>query len=295
MRTGWLAVVIVGLVVGSAAAQDPGARAWQQRLDVEVPLQVPVVALDAVNPFAFPVDEPPRLSSVTPPTKVPVNGTSVVAAYVDPKGTCHGAVPLEQSFSGITTELVRELIGTRFVPGRVGRRPEPSWVVIELPLRGKVKKANVVEQVLELPDPAVPPRVPEAPLMAPPGRLVSLPATPRRLLSQTASPKRLKLKVPGREVVVPVRALVYVAETGRCEQYVPLEMDSGLLQWMDHFLASWRVQPASRDGAPVGAWVVYSARVRMDLSSLESTDARVLTEREYDPLEHYDRAKSAAD
>ena len=71
------AVLVVSF---NAAAQQPASRAWQQRLQVDISLAVPMVELTTVNPFAAPVDEPPRLLSSVAPRKVEVSGAAVVAA-----------------------------------------------------------------------------------------------------------------------------------------------------------------------------------------------------------------------
>ncbi|MEJ2582159.1 MAG: hypothetical protein P8127_11095, partial [Acidobacteriota bacterium] len=54
-------------------------------------------------------------------------------------------------------------------------------------------------------------------------------------------------------------------------------------RWFSAFLASWRMQPATRDGEPIAVWVVYSGRVRMKLSGMSSTTARVVRDHEYSP------------
>ena len=96
-------------------------------------------------------------------------------------------------------------------------------------------------------------------------------------------PKRFKFKVPGRVLDVPLRLLALISADGRCVRYVPLEVESGLERWLHAFLASWRLQPAGRDGAPVECWMLYTARVRMELSNLESSTVSVITGRSYTP------------
>ena len=98
-----------------------------------------------------------------------------------------------------------------------------------------------------------------------------------------AAPRRVKVSAPGREDDIHIRALVHITENGRCDRFVPLELYDGLNTWFSGFLASWRVQPATRDGAPVAAWVEYSARFRMKLSGISSTTSRVVRDREYTP------------
>jgi hypothetical protein len=83
MRAASALLGVVLLVSPSAAAQHTATRAWQQRLQVDVPLAVPLVELAAINPFAQPIDEPPRLLASAAPRKVDVSGAAVVAAYVD--------------------------------------------------------------------------------------------------------------------------------------------------------------------------------------------------------------------
>jgi hypothetical protein len=271
------------LVATTAAAQSASSRAWQQRMDVEIPLPVPFVELEAVNPFAVEVDETPRVTQATTPRKVDIKGAATVAAFVDAKGVCLGAVPLELPVPGLTAPIVEDLNGIRFDPAFAGSAPQPSWVVIEIAVEGKVKEAEVVDQTLVMPDPATPP-VPNKPVaMKPPGSLRNLKATPHAQLSKLAAPRRIKVSAPGRDDEIHIRALVHVTENGRCDRYVPLELYAGLNPWFSGFLATWRVQPATRDGAPVAAWVEYSARFRMKLSGVSSTTSRVVRDREYTP------------
>jgi hypothetical protein len=65
---------------------------------------------------------------------------------------------------------------------------------------------------------------------------------------------------------------------------VVLELPSGLSQWLSAYLATWQLEPARRGGAAVDAWVVYTGRVLVSLSGLETTSARTLADRSYDPL-----------
>jgi hypothetical protein len=283
MKRGFLVLLALVLSAGVGVPQEAGTRAWQQRLDIEVPLAVPVVELEAANPFAQAVDSAPQLQHVTPPEKLEVAGTSVVAAYVDPRGNCLGAVPLETAFPGIASQLVRELTTARFEPARAGQLAQPSWAVVGVTLEGKVKESQVLEQVLELPAAGSPPRPGEPTRMSPPGNLVGRPAAAADSLSSPATPKRFKFKVPGRVLDVPLRLLALISADGRCVRYVPLEVESGLERWLHAFLASWRLQPAGRDGAPVECWTVYTARVRMELSNLEASRISVITGRTYTP------------
>jgi hypothetical protein len=128
------------------------------------------------------------------------------------------------------------------------------------------------------------PPEPAAPVeLAPPAQLASLPFAAAETITAMAVPKRIGVKVPGREVEAPVRALVRVSPSGRCDRYVPLELDSGLRPWFEAFLASWVLQPGQREGAPVEAWALYTARARLELSSLSSESYRVLRDRTYVP------------
>lgn len=276
-------VVVMLSVAGFVAAQGSGTRAWQQRLEVEIPLPVPLVELESINPFAVPVEQPPRLIQATSPRKIAVGGLATVAAYVDTKGECLGAVPLELPFPGLTSSIVDELTGSRFDPARTGNAPVPSWVVLEINMQGKVKESEVLDQTLEMPNPSTPPEPSRPVVMVPPGRLLDLPAIPLAELTTLASPRRIRVDAPAREEEVAVRALVHITETGRCDRYVPLELLDGLNPWLSAFLASWQVEAATLDGVSRASWVVYSARVRLKLSGLDSTNFRVVRHREYDP------------
>ena len=276
-------VVAVSLAAAGAMAQSASARAWQQRLEVEIPLPIPMVELDSINPFTTDIDEPPVVLGSTSPRKVTVKGIATVAAFVDAKGECLGAVPLELPMPGLTSALVQELTGSRFEAATAGNAPQPSWVVVEIAMAGKIKEAAVVDQVLEMPDPKIPP-VPTTPVaMTPPGNLRNLKATPHDQLSILAAPRRIRIHAPGREDEIHVRALVHITEEGRCDRYVPLDLYDGLNRWVSALLATWRVQPATVDGVAKATWVVYSARVQMKLSGLDSTNSRVVRDREYSP------------
>jgi hypothetical protein len=276
-------IAISVVVTNTAAAQSASTRAWQQRMGVEIPLPVPLVELETVNPFTVEVDETPKVTQAITPRKVDIAGAATVAAFVDAKGTCLGAVPLELPVPGLTAAIVEDLDGTRFDPAFAGNAPQPSWVVIEIAMEGKVKESEVVDQSLVMPDPAKPPVANEPVAMQPPGSLRNLKATPHAQLSRLATPRRIKVSASGREDEIHVRALVHVTESGRCDRFVPLELYQGLNSWFSAFLASWRVQPAIRDDAPVAAWVEYSARFRVKLSGISSTTSRVVRDREYTP------------
>lgn len=275
------AVLVVSF---NAAAQQPASRAWQQRLQVDIPLAVPMVELATVNPFAAPVDEPPRLLSSAAPRKVEVSGAAVVAAYVDAKGDCLGSVPLDLPFPGLTSRMVEELASARFEPARVGPTATPSWVVLELVVAGRVKESAPALPQLELPDPTRPPRRDPPPLVSPPGNLLRLPATPAPELTTLASPRRIKVSAPGGATETAVSALVHVTSAGRCDRFVILDLPSGLSRWLSAYLATWRLEPARRGGAPVETWIHYSGRVALELSGLQSISFRTLTDRSYDPL-----------
>jgi hypothetical protein len=281
-RIGRVALVLVTAAV-AAAAQDTAPRAWQQRLRTEIPLPVPVVPLDSVNPFSIPLDSLPQLMGSEAPRKVDVSGQAVAAAYVDTKGACLGAVPLVLPFPGLTTALVDEFQATRFEPARIGTTAQPSWTVVNIRIEGKVKESVLSDQTLEAPDPASPSSPVSPPPVSPSGNLVNLPFTSAADLTAVAAPRRFKLKVPGRPTDILVRALVHVTPDGRCDRFVPLDLSSGFDAWLSSYLNSWRLEPATRDGAPVACWVVYSARVEIKLSALQSTSFEATTERTYSP------------
>jgi hypothetical protein len=278
-------VVAVSLAASGTTAQSASSRAWQQRLDVEIPLPIPMVELESINPFTANVDEPAVVLGSTAPRKVDVRGIATVAAFVDAKGECLGAVPLKLPMPGLTSSLVQELTGSRFDAATAGNSSRPSWVVLEIVMEGRVKEATVVDQVLEMPDPEVPP-VPSKPVaMTPPGNLRNLKATPHDQLTTLATPRRIRVKAAGREDEIHLRALVHITEEGRCDRFVPLDLFDGLNPWVSAYLATWRVQPATVDGAAKATWLVYSARVRMKLSGLDSTTFRVIRDREYSPVQ----------
>lgn len=246
---------------------------------------MPLVELDAVNPFSVVVDEAPEILQSTPPRKVPIRGTAVVAAYVDTKGECLGAVPLELPVPGLTSSLMQELTGSRFEPALAGNAPQPTWVVLEIDMEGRVKEAEVLDQSLTTPDPSAPPVPSEAAAIAPPGNLRTLRVTPQDQLSKLAAPKRVRVSAPGRQDEIHLRALVHINEDGRCDRFVPLEVYEGLNTWFSAFLATWSTQPATLNGAPQATWMIYSARVGMKLAGLDSGTVRVVRDREYTPTE----------
>ena len=283
MKLASIAGAVLLCIASVVYAQSGTPRAWQQRIAVEIDLPVPIVALESVNPFAIPVDQPPRLLTSLPPKKLDVQGTARVAAYVNSKGDCLGGVPLELPFPGLTTSILENLKGVRFDPGKVGDSEVDSWVVLGLDIVGRVKESTVSGPTFELPDPAAPPE-PTAPLrVAPSGLLLRAPYEPQSKLTTFASPRRLKVKAPGQEADIPVRALVHITAGGRCDRFVPLNLEPGLHRWLSAYLATWRLEPAQRDGAPHEAWTVYSARAQIKLSGLDSTGVKVLRDRSFEP------------
>lgn len=272
------------LVSAIAMAQNPATRAWQQQLQMDIPLAVPAMELEAVNPFAQPITAAPRLLTSAAPRKVDVAGPAVVAAYVDSKGDCLGSVPLELPFPGLTGELVEELAGSRFEPARVGPAAAPSWVVLEITMEGRVKESEPAAPQLELPDPSRAPARHPPDRVSPSGNLLRLPATPVSELTTLAAPRRIKVSAPGGDASVLINALVHVTADGRCDRFVPLELPAGLNQWLSAYLATWRLEPAVNGDQPVDAWIVYTGRVQIRLSGLQSKNVRTLTERVYDPL-----------
>lgn len=278
---------IIGAVVlvlsPLAHAQSGSARAWQQRIDVAIDLPVPVVALESANPFAIPVDQPPQLLSSTPPRKLDVEGEAVVATYVTPKGDCLGGVPLELPFPGLTTSILEETKGVRFDAAKSNGESVGSWVVLGLDLAGRIKESSVGSPTFELPDPSAPPS-PAVPLrVAPSGLLLRAPFVPQSEVSTFASPRRLKINAPAQEIDIPIRALVHITASGRCDRFVPLNLESGLHGWLSAYLATWRLEPAKKDGAPHEAWVVWTARAQLKISGLDSTGVTVLRNRSFEP------------
>jgi hypothetical protein len=285
MRRVAVLVLITICVAGTVAAQSPGPRAWQQRLHLEVPMAVPAVTVAAANPFAVVIDQGPRLVNSNPPKGLDAHGEAVVAAYVDARGDCLGAVPLELPFPGMTSAVLTEFTGSRFDAARVGKQEVPSWAVVQIRVETKIKRAEIIAEDFILPDATTPPE-PELPVIPrPSGQLMNLPFSPASSLSELAIPKRVRLRVSGREAEVTVRALVHITAAGRCDRYVPLEVDSGLDMWLANYLASWSLHPAQRGGEPADSWMVYTARVRFKLGSLSSASFGIVRDRAYDPME----------
>ena len=274
-------LLILVALIGSA---DSGAvRAWQGRIDIDIPLPVPAIELASANPFASEVDTIPRLSGSTLPRKIDVAGMGVVAAHIDSDGDCSGAVPLEVPFPGWTRSLLEGTKEGRFEAAMTGSQAQPSWAVVEMRIEGRVKEATVVSQELALPDPNDPPEPIRAALPPPAGHLLQLPAAESENLTLKARPRKIRVRAPSSEPIVSLQALVHVTAQGRCDQFVPIVLDSGLNRWLSGYLATWRLEPSLKDGQPVDAWVVYTARIKMKLSSLQSESFRVLPDRDFDP------------
>jgi len=277
---------IVLVVPGLVMAQENGQRAWQQRLKMEIVLPVPAVEADPVNPFASKVDTAPKLLSSIPPAHMQLAGHARLAVYVDSRGDCAGAVPLELPFPGITQDLIKALMKAGFEPGRSKEAAVPSWAVLRLTLAGKLKNSAAIEQHLELPDPATPAERRSAGILYPPGRLATLPATEPSSLTSVATPKHLRVKLSGREVETAVHALVHVTASGTCDRFVPLEVVEGLVPWLSAYLSSWKLQAATQDGKAIACWVEYSGRVRLKLGGLSSTTVEVLASERFDPNDY---------
>jgi len=279
----FISAILLLCLASITHAQSGSPRAWQQRIAVTIDLPVPIVALESSNPFAIAVDQPPRLLTSTPPRKLDVQGTAVVAAYVGPKGDCLGGVPLDLPFPGMTQTILDELKNVRFDPAKTGDKPVGSWVVLGLNIDGRIKESSIGGPTFELPDPAAPPE-PTPPLRAAPsGLLLRAPYEPQSSLTTFASPRRLKVKAPTQDADILVRALVHITSGGRCDRFVPLNIESGLHRWLSAYLATWRLDPALLDGAPHEAWVVYSARAQLKVSTLDSTGVNLIRNRSFEP------------
>lgn len=278
------ALTVVLLMAGTVLAQQAPERAWQRRLSIAVPLPLPVVAVQPVDPLAVPVDSPPRLVTAVPPRKVAVSGTARVAAYVNAEGSCEGVVPVTLPFPGVASELVADVMSGRFEPARSGKAPRPAWSALDITLAGKVRRAGVVDQSLELPDAQVPPEPAPEPAPYVSGRLAGLPAADPGELTAVATPRRLTVRIPSHEAEAPLRLLVHLTAGGACDSVVPLEMAPGLRRWVLEFLRSWRVEPAVKDGEPVDVWALYRARIQFKLSSLSATSIRVVPGAAFTPV-----------
>lgn len=264
-------------------AQQTTPRAWQHRLEMEIPIPVPAVSVEAANPFAIAVDTVPRRLSAVAPSKVDTRGRALAAAYVDAHGECRGVVPLELPYSGVAGPLIEELRTAKYEPAVAGSQAAPSWLVVSVALEGRVREAEVLNEALELPRSDDPPRAATRSPGTPPANLASMQATPPEQVTRPAALRRLRVRVPAGDVEVPIRALVHATSEGRVDRFVPLELDPGLGSWLSAYLASWAVEPATKDGAAVDCWVVYSARARVRMATLESTGFRVEPDHPFDP------------
>ncbi len=283
MRNALLVLAVSLLSVASTSAQDADKRAWQQRLSVRIPIAVPAAEVTAINPFSTRLSVVPELIQSTPPRKFDVRGTAVVAAYVDYRGECQGAVPLELPYSGVATFLVQEFEKTKFEAARRGQNYVPSWVVVSVPLETRVKEATIRNQGFELPDPELP-AVPVGPTrMEPSGHLRTLPATNPSILTSKAAPRRFHFRTRPRTRNITIVSLVHVTAEGICDRYVPLEMDTGMKDWFEAFLGTWRFDAAKRGDESVDCWMTYTATVAIETSSIKSDGTRVLRDRVYSP------------
>ncbi len=278
-----LPAAVAVLSASLVAAQQTPPRAWQQRLETEIPAPVPVVALEAANPFATEVDTTPRRRSAVAPSKVDTQGRAVAAAYVDARGECRGAVPLEVPYPGVAGPLMAELKAAKFDPAFAGADPTPSWAVVSVVVEGRVREAEIVSETLELPRADDPPREAVRAPATVPASLASLPATPNDRLTRPAELRRLRLRVPSGDAEVPVRALIHVTSDGRADRFVPLDLEPGLNDWMAAYLATWALEPATREGDAVDCWVLYSARARVHMGALTSSTFRVEAGQSFDP------------
>jgi len=280
----WLGTV-TALLLGASwtSAQPADSRAWQQRLEVAIPVPVPVVELETVNPFASDLEVEPKLLAARTPDRIDIRVMATAAVYVDDDGECLGAVPLELPFPGVAAELVAELAGSRFEPARTGQQPQPSWPVVELLLEGRIKSGTVIDQRLEPPEPATPPQPSQPTRIAPPGNLAGLPAVDAASWTTPAAPKRVRVRLGDRETDVSLRALLRIEADGTCSRFVPLDVPAGLRPWLSAYLATWRLDPGRDASGPVAAWTTLTARVRFDLGKFGSEAVRVAAERSYDP------------
>ncbi len=280
----WLGTVTALLLAAPwADAQPADSRAWQQRLEVAIPVPVPVVELETVNPFAADLEVAPKLLAARPPDRMDLRVHAAAAVYVDADGEGRGAVPLELPFPGVAAELVGELTGSRFEPARIGQQAQPSWPVVELLLAGRITSGIVLDQRLEQPDPAAPPQPSPPTRIAPPGNLAGLPAAEPARWTTPPVPKRVRVRLGGREAEVSLRALVQIEADGTCSRFVPLDVPTGMRSWLGAYLATWKLDPARDGSGPVTAWATLTARVRFDLAKFTTEAARVAADRVYDP------------
>lgn len=277
------AACFVGTILFVASSLGAQERAWQQRLEVEIPAAVPIETVQPVNPLASAIDVTPRLVRKTLPEDFDLRVTTEVAAYVDADGRCRSVVPLDLPFPGAMGPLVEDIRDTRFHAARQGDTKVPSWVVLGVTLETEVEEGRSVDAVLEPVDPRVPPRVSPPPSPAVSGRLASLPSTPTDELTVSAIPRRLRVRIPSYQLEAGVRLLVHVTADGRCDRYVPLDLPAGLGDWMERVLHTWRFEPAMLGGNPVECWMLYRARYMIELNRLKSRAFRVFGSREFTP------------
>jgi hypothetical protein len=278
--------LLIALLVSTTiagASDDPDRRAWQQRLEVEIPLPVPSVAVEAANPFASEVDTLPTLRAFETPRRLDVSGRAVAAVYVDAEGDCLGAVPLEVPFPGLSGALTEGLMDARFDPAQQGGRAVASWPVVEIRIEGRIKEAEVVAQNLALPDPTTPPTPSRPPGVRPSSQLLARSFAPAVGLTSLASPRSIRVRASSNESEVSIQALVHITADGRCDRFVPLLMDAGLDRWFSGFLATWKLDPATAGGEAIDSWMIYTGRLRMDMSSLSSESFKVIADRVFDP------------
>jgi hypothetical protein len=280
-----LVITLAAMVTAGSSLAQEGPRAWQSRLEADIPLPVPMVELLPVNPFSRSLEEIPRLLSHTPPRKLDISGRAEIAVYVNDSGECPWAVPLHSPFPRLTSSLEEDCKATRFDPAKVGKNPVPTWSVLEVTLSGRIKESSVLDQDHELsePDPINPPQPAQTTQVSASGRLAGLRATDTGSLTSWIGTRRLRIRIPSREQSVPMRALVHISADGRCDQFVPLEVDSGLIRWLSAYLATWKLEPAHSQGEAVDCWMIYTADVQIKFATLSSDNVRVLRDRTYDP------------
>jgi hypothetical protein len=278
-----LVITLAALATAGALPAQEGTRAWQSRLEADIPLPVPMVELAPVNPFSQPLEALPILRSSTPPRKLDISGKAEIAVYVNESGICQEAVPQHSPFPKLTSILVEDCKSTRFEPAKVGKVAESSWSVLEVTLSGRIKESSVLNPELTEPDPITPPQPAQAATVSPSGRLSGLRAADPDILTTRIDPKRLRIRIPSREQSVPMRALIHITAEGRCDQFVPLEVDSGLISWLSAYLATWSLEPARSQGEAVGCWMIYTADAQIKFATLTSESPRVLRDRSYNP------------
>jgi len=280
-RTISLSCMLLLGAISAGAGSRP--RAWQERLQLEIPLPVPRVELAASNPFVAEIDGVPTFKSATPPEKIDVSGYARLAVYITNQGECRGAVPLELPFPGITSAILTAARDGKYEAAHSGDIPRSSWLVLDLGVKTRVKEGKILHQELALPDPHTPPEAIKAAIPPPSGQLLKMKAAPHEELSSLARPKRLRLRAPSGERTVSFQALVHITPEGRCDRYVPLLANTGLDRWFSAFLATWRLtRPMSGDQAH-DAWLVYTARIRLKFSSFSSSSFRLSGDQDYIP------------